>query len=100
MSPTDENDNIPPEPPFPIAIARCCANAFSYLLRENEGIICQGEDEDGKMAVYLIYKKKELIRFIKNDDRFNFDDVGKMFWMHNDEVESIVAATLDGTECR
>jgi hypothetical protein len=91
---------IPPEPPFPIAIARCASNALSYFLRENEGIVCQGEDEDGKMSIYLIYHKQGLIKYCKDDNRFTFGDVGKMFWMHDDEVEAIVAAALDGTEVK
>jgi hypothetical protein len=92
-------NNIPPEHPFPVVIARCSANALSFFLRENEGIVAQGEDEDGKMVIYLIYSKNGMIRY-SNDDRFTFNDVGKMFWMHEDEVEAIIAATLDGTELK
>jgi hypothetical protein len=92
------NGDDPSEVPFPIIMCRCASNALSYYLKDTEGIVCQGEDEDGIMQIYLIHRKDNQIIYSKGSANFTKKDVGKLFWVHESEADAIVAATIDGTE--
>jgi hypothetical protein len=45
----------PKEHEFPAVAARCFASAISFMLKEGQGIICQGEDEDGILRKYGVW---------------------------------------------
>lgn len=81
---------------FPAVSSRFFANALSFLLEEQEGIIAQGEDEDGKMHKFAVWKEKGMIRAAEAD---SIDaSVGSRFWNHEDKGDAITEAINSGTE--
>jgi len=83
------------EHPFPSVAVRAFANALSFfLVEDNEGIICQGENEDGIMQLFAIWKSGSqlLIYPIKNPDMGM--KPGCTITMHENEEDSITAAIL------
>lgn len=82
------------EPKYHVVAARMFANALSNFLQEDEGIIAQGEDEDGILHKVAVWLQDGKIRFTYADS--NDVIIGKKFWMHDDEAEAITKATLDG----
>jgi len=81
------------EPPFPAAAARLLANALYHILKENQGIICQGENEDGKMKRAGIWKSEGMIKIIET---YNKEiPLGSLFIMHKTEGDALSECVFD-----
>lgn len=82
------------EPHFPSVAVRAFANALSFFLVEDKEGICQGENEDGIMQLFAIWKSGSqlLIYPIKNPDKGMRP--GCTITMHENEEDSITAAIL------
>lgn len=77
-------------------ISLCFGNALSYLLKDGEGIIAQGEDSSYIMHKFLIYRYDKKIR-ISSADKID-KPVGTKFWIHNTKEDAIIAAAINGEE--
>ena len=77
-------------------IALAFANALSFLLLEQEGIIVQGEDADHKMHKFLVYRYEDKIRVQLGNEIDK--EVGTKFMLHDHEQDAILAAALSGSE--
>jgi hypothetical protein len=89
------NKDFNEEHKYHAVAARCFANALSFLLEDNEGIVAQGRDEDGQICKFAVWSENEKIRFQQVDQSLS---IGRKFWMHNDESEAITKATIEGTD--
>ena len=87
------NPDLLPEPPFPTAAVRLLADALYRLLKEDQGIICQGINEDGKLARFGIWRSGGRLNMIETK---NYEiPLGSLFHMNESEGHALTAATFD-----
>ncbi|MBE3084738.1 MAG: hypothetical protein IMZ64_00795 [Bacteroidetes bacterium] len=92
MDPTIESDPLP-EPPYPAAAARLLADALYRLLKEDQGIICQGINEDGKLIRFGVWKSEGRLSIIETQ---NYEiPLGTLFQMDDSEDEAITKSIFD-----
>jgi hypothetical protein len=82
-----------PEPPYPAAAARLLADALYRVLKEDQGIICQGINEDGKLIRMGIWRSGGRLNMIETQ---NYEiPLGSLFHMNESEGHAITGATFD-----
>jgi len=86
-----DQENLP-EPLYPAAAARLLADALYRILEDDQGIICQGIDEDGKLKRSGVWRSKGDIKIIetKNHDI----PLGSLFYMHKTEGDALTQAVF------
>ena len=72
------------------------ANALSFCLEEDEGIMAQGETEPGEIHKLLVWKHDGKIR-VASGDEVN-KKPGTRFRIWDTLEDSIISAALDGGE--
>jgi hypothetical protein len=82
-----------PEPPYPAAAARLLADALYRVLKEDQGIICHGINEDGKRIRMGIWRSGGRLNMVETQ---NYEiPLGTLFHMNESEGDAITAATFD-----
>ena len=82
-----------PEPLFPACDARLMADALYRLLQEDQGIICQGINEDGKLTRFGVWKSEGRLSIIETP---NYKiPLGTLFNMNDSEAEAITKGVLN-----
>lgn len=91
------NDDQLTEPKFPIVAVRAFANALSFFLtKENEGIVCQGENEDGRMQKFIVWKHESQLRIASVQGTEM--KPGDTITMHESKEDAITAAAISNDE--
>jgi hypothetical protein len=81
-----------PEPVFPAVAARLMADALYRLLGEDQGIICQGINEDGIMRRSGVWKSEGRLSIIETQ---NYKiPLGTLFHMNDSEEEALAKSVL------
>lgn len=90
------NDQLT-DPKFLTVAVRAFANALSFFLtKENEGIVCQGENEDGRMQKFIIWKHNYQLRIasVQNTEMTPGDTIT----MYECKEDAITAAAIANEE--
>jgi len=95
MDPTLDPTDPVPEPPYPASAARLLADALYRLLKEDQGIICQGINEDGKLKRFGVWKSEGQMKIIDNPNPQI--PLGALFNMNDSEEEAITKGILDNS---
>lgn len=82
-----------PEPPYPASAARLLADALYRLLKEDQGIICQGINEDGQLKRFGVWKSEGQLKIIDNPNPKV--PLGALFNMNDSEEEALTKGVLN-----
>lgn len=81
-----------------ITVMLAFANALSFFLEEDEGIIVQAEIDKDEMHKFLVFKKEKTMRCIFADD-FE-EEVGSKIkvTLYQNKIDAIIASAESGGE--
>lgn len=89
---TEDRESLP-EPPYPASAARLLADALYRLLKEDQGIICQGINEDGQLKRFGVWKSEGQLKIIDNPNPKV--PLGALFNMNDSEEEALTKGVLN-----
>ena len=88
-----ENLESLPEPLYPASAARLLADALYRILKEDQGIICQGINEDGKVRRSGVWRADGRLNILETKN--HSIPLGSLFQMHESEGDAITKGTLE-----
>jgi len=80
---------------YPEVIARCFSNALFNIFEEMEGIVCQGENEDGIMQKFIVWKEGSHVKIMETNINI---PVGSFIKMHDNKEDAIIKSVLNGID--